>query len=115
MPDDNLFSLPAKPFFSCDEDGFAVVDGAAMRNAGNIGSIEPMLLLRVGPNNLFEHRPRRVTDQDGQTVTVECDGGVTVVLDFAELTARLRRPDGEFLYMGGLDEGNAGLGFMAAR
>jgi len=37
------------------------------------------------------------------------------VLDFAELTARVRRPEGEFFYMGGLDEGNDGLGFMAAR
>ena len=115
MPDDDLFSLPAKPFFSCDEDGFAVVDGAAMRNAGNIGSIEPMLMLRVGPNNLFEQRPRRVTDQDGRTVTVECDGGVTVHLDFGELAARVEGPAGEFVYLGGLDEGNDGRGFLRAR
>ena len=112
---EELFRLPARPFFSCDEDGFAVIDGALMRSGANIGSIKPELKLAVGASNLFEHRPLRVIGRDGDVVHVACDDGVTVHLDFGSLAARVERADGEFVYMGGLDEGNDGRGFMPAR
>ena len=112
---EELFRLPARPFFSCDEDGFAVIDGAQMRTGSSIGSIEPVLKLAVGVANVFEQRPRRVTGRDGDLVHVACDDGVTVHLDFGNLAARVDRADGEFVYMGGLDEGNDGRGFMPAR
>jgi hypothetical protein len=87
-----------------------------MRNAAEMGKIEPLLMLRVGPRNIFEQRPRRVVGREGDVVSVECDGGVEVHLDFGELAARVHGPNGEErLYLGGLAEGNDGRGFMAAR
>ncbi len=109
------FKLPAKPFFSCDEDGFAVVDGALMGNALELGNIQPLLQLRVGEGNVFEQRPLKVAGREGDVVSVECEGGVIVHLDFAELAARVQRTDGDYRYMGGLDEGNDGRGFLAPR
>ena len=112
---DALFRLPDHPFFSCEEEGFAVVDGARMRDAAAIGSIAPVLRLDVGPGNVFEQRPRSVIRRVGDVVSVACDAGVTVHLDFGELAARVEGPAGEFVYLGGLDEGNDGRGFLRAR
>jgi hypothetical protein len=112
---DQEFTLPAKVFFSCEEDGFAIVDGGLMRNTLALTSIEPALKLLVGPGNVFEQRPVKLLGREGDVVSVECDGGTVVHLDFAEMLARVKREDGDFLYMGGLEDGNAGMGFMAAR
>lgn len=112
---DDEFTLPARAFFSCEEDGFSVVDGALMRNTLALTSIEPALKLLVGPGNVFEHRPLKLLTREGDVVSVECEGETVVHLDFAEMLARVVRPDGEFLYMGGLEDGNAGMGFMASR
>ncbi len=112
---DDEFTLPVRAFFSCEEDGFSVVDGALMRNTLALASIEPALKLCVGPGNVFEQRPLKLAGRQGDVVSVECDGGVVVHLDFAEMLARVQRNDGEFLYMGGLEDGNSGMGFMAAR
>ncbi|MEX2598215.1 MAG: hypothetical protein WD533_01000 [Dehalococcoidia bacterium] len=114
MPED-LPKLPEKPFFSCDADGFSVVDGASMRSASSIVQIQPVLALQTGPANIFEQRPRKVIGHEGSTVTVACDGDETVILDFDDLAARKQTPQGEFMYRGGLDEGNDGRGWMAAR
>ena len=112
---EGLFELPAKPFFGCDEDGFVVVDGSEMRTVGAVLSIEPLLKLIVAPGNVFEQRPLRVTDQDAHNVTVECEGGETVYLDFYDLKARKEGPEGEFVYRGPLDEGNDALGIWRGR
>lgn len=109
------FELPEKPFFSCDADGFTVVDGALMRNAGSIISIEPVINFCVGPDNVFEQRPRKVLTHESDVVTVACDDGATITLDFADFAARKQTTQGEFLYRGGLDEGNEGKGWMLAR
>ena len=109
------FKLPAKPFFSCDEDGFAVVDGSLMRDPLQITNIQPLLKLRVGEGNVFEQRPVKVAGRDGDVVSVECEDGAIVRLDFGEMAARVQRPEGEYLYMGGLDEGNEGKGFLAPK
>jgi hypothetical protein len=112
---EEVFDLPAKAFFSCEQDGFSVADGSLMSTVAGIITIEPLLKLRVGSGNIFEQRPVRMIERVGDIVTVECESDVTVVLDFGEFAARVKRPDGEFYYMGALDEGNDGLGFMAAR
>ncbi len=106
--------LPQRPFFSCEEAAFAVVDGDAIRQSLPTGPITPAVTLRVGPGNIFEHRPRRVMEHQGPLVAVECDNDATVYMDFEEGTARTRTPEGDFLYMGGIDEGNDGKGFIRA-
>lgn len=109
------FVLPKKPFFACDEDGFSIVDGALMQGTLDLLQVEPILKLHVGHGNVFEQRPVKITSRDGDVVTVECEGGVVVRLDFGDMLARVVRPDGEFLYKGGLEDGNDGLGFISAR
>ena len=112
---DDAFELPAKPFFSCDEHEFAVVDAAQMRSAADLSLVAPVLTLRVGPGNVFEQRPRRVISNEDGIVSVECSGGETVALDFNDIAARKSGPVGEFVYRSGLDEGNDGAGWMRAR
>ncbi len=109
------FVMPARPFFTCEEDGFSIVDGALMRNTLALTSIEPVLKLHVGPGNVFEQRPLKLVGREGDVVKVECEGGIVVHLDFSEMLARIQGPTGDFLYMGGLEDGNEGMGFMAAR
>ena len=106
--------LPQRPFFSCDEDGFSVIDAAEMQQSLRSGQVRPVLKLRVGPGNVFEHRPRKVVDRSGLKVTVQCDSDVTVILDFDSESARKKSPEGEFVYLGGIDEGGDGKGWMAA-
>ena len=107
--------LPNRPLFACDEDGFSVVDGALMKGTVDFLQIEPVLKLQVGPRNIFEYRPLKIASRDGDTVNIECEGGVVVTLDFGDMLARVARPDGEFLYNGGLEDGNEGRGFIPAR
>jgi hypothetical protein len=109
------FTLPTRAFFSCEEDGLTILDGSLMRATLALTSIEPALKLLVAPGNVFEQRPVKLAGREGDVVSVECEGGSVVHLDFAEMLAHVQRPDGDFIYMGGLEDGNAGMGFMAAR
>jgi len=118
MPPDESseeFSLPTRPFFSCEEDGFAIVDGGLMQSTLALTAIAPVLKLLVGPGNVFEQRPLKLLGREGDVVSVVCEGGAVVNLDFGDMLARVVRPEGEFLYMAGLEDGNDGRGFMAAR
>ena len=109
---DDHMRLPVQPFFSCEEAMFSVMDKAALRQQLLQGSLAPVLSLSVGPRNVFERSPRRVLEHRGAMVAVECDGETTVYLDFDSSIARTRTPEGEFRYMGDLEEGNDGKGFI---
>ena len=115
MADDELFQLPEHPFYSCEEDCFLVADGSQMGTAAAILALEPLLKLMVGEGNIFERRPVKVAEKDGQQVSVECESGEIVHIDFDALTARKTTPKGEFLYRGGLEDGNDGMGYFPAR
>ena len=104
--------LPRRPFFSCEEAAFSIVDAEAMRQGLMTGGITPAVTLQVGPDNIFEHRPRKVLEHQEMQVSVQCDGDISVHLDFHSGTAYKRSPDGEFLYRGGIEEGNDGKGFI---
>ena len=86
-----------------------------MRGGGNLASIEPVVTLKVGPGNVFGQRPRMVLGREADVVTVECDDGVRVLLDFRDLATRKRTSQGEYVYRGGLDEGNDGGSWMLYR
>ena len=115
MPDDELFQLPEHPFYSCEEDCFLVADGSQMGTVSAVLALEPLLKLMVAEGNIFERRPVKVLEKDGQQVSVECEGGEVVHIDFDALTARKTTPEGEFLYRGGLEDGNDGMGYLRAR
>ena len=112
---DDQFEMPVRPFFSCEETRFLVADGSQVISATAMQSLEPLLSLSVGPGNVFEQRPLRVTSHEGTDVVVECEGDEVVHLNFDDFTARKTTPEAEFYYKGDLDEGNDGLGFMRAR
>ena len=107
--------LPQHPFFDCVEDGFAVLDADQMRTRLRTGEVTPRLTLALGPGNIFQHRPRLVIDRDDRIIAVECDDEVTVYLDFDAGAARILTPEGEFLYCGGIDEGNDAKGYIPSR
>jgi hypothetical protein len=106
--------LPQRPFFSCDDDGFSVIDAAEMQQSLRAGQVTPVLKLKIGPGNIFESRPRKVVNRSGFKVSVQCDDDITVALDFDAESARKKSPEGEFVYLGGIDEGDDGKGWMAA-
>lgn len=112
---ETLPRLPERPFFSCEPHRFAVVDAVQMRNVAALGSLEPVCAFAVGPGNVFEQAPREVVSSDARYVRVACEGDEVVTLDFGDLAARKETPEGEFVYRGGLDEADDGLGFMRAR
>jgi hypothetical protein len=106
------YSLPAKPFFNCNPEGFVIVDAGSAKDLLNSGSLEPWMEFKHGTNNVIDTVPRKVVSREGNEVTVECEGG-TVRIDFAEGQARKVTAEGEFVYLGTLEERNEGRGYMA--
>lgn len=103
--------LPAKPFFNCAPGEFIIVDAAAAGSALLQGTAEPWMSFKCGDGNVIDSPPRRVTERSGDRVSVECEGG-TVQIDFAEGNARKTTPEGEFVYMGTLEDRNDGRGYL---
>ena len=104
-------ALPAKPFFSCTPEEFVIVDADAARSALRSGSMEPWMTFERGDGNVIDSVPHRVANRRENVVAVECEGG-TVYIDFAEGRARKVTPQGEFAYMGTLEERNDGRGYI---
>lgn len=104
--------LPARPFFSCSPKGLSIVDGAQATSLLSAESIEPWIFFENGESNIIDSTPRKVASREGQQIAVECEGG-TVHIDFEEGRARKVTPDGEYVYMGTLDERNEGMGYIA--
>ena len=76
------------------------------------GEEDPWLTLSVGDSNIIDSKPVRVTAHDSLSVEIECENG-TISLDMASESARKRDDTGrEWIYCGGLEEANAGLGWM---
>ena len=103
--------LPARPFFNCSPDGLSIVDGAQGSNLLRADSVQTWMEFKKGENNVIETTPRKLASRDGDLVAVECEG-CTVHIDFADGMARKVTPDGEYVYMGGLDERNDGKGYI---
>ena len=67
--------LPEKPFFSCSESGFDIVDTQQVKYTTRFGKVEPWMSFKSGPGCIFESRPRSVLAWDHRLVSVECDSG----------------------------------------
>ena len=65
-----------------------------------------------GASNIIDTIPRKVVSWDRDQVVVKCDGG-TVLIDFAEGQARKATNEGNFVYLGTLEERNEGRGYIA--
>ena len=105
-------ALPKRPFFACSPEGLVIVDGGQANNLSRLESIEPWMSFKNGARKVLDATPRRVATWEGQQITVECEGS-TVHIDFAEGRARKVTPEGEYVYLGTLDERNDGMGYIA--
>lgn len=103
--------IPPQLFFSCEPASFRIVDKSKFSQVLS-GKEDPWLTLSVNETNVMHSRPLRVTAHNGDKIEVECEGG-SVKLDMESESARKVDPAGrEWVYCGGLDEGNEGLGWM---
>ena len=110
MTPDNR-SLPSRPFFSCTPEQFVIVDGSEAKSSLLDGSLTPWMSFSCGNGNVIDTVPRKVSSWHEGQVVVECDGG-TVHIDFGEGSARKTTTQGEFLYMGTLEDRNEGRGYI---
>jgi hypothetical protein len=106
------FVFPTQPFFSCEANTFSVLDKANIRQNLLKGDITPLIEFRVGLNNIFEQPPEKVVRHQEHFVTVQCRDGTFIWLDFESGIAQKHNEDGVFRYMGSLEEGNVGKGFI---
>ncbi len=107
--------LPKKPFFSCSPSEMQIIDQADMGEMLRGGSVVPWMRFLVGEGNILESEPVKATSGDARTVEVVCSDA-TVMIDFFDETARRTGSDGvQMMYMGGLDDANAGRGWIPAR
>ncbi len=106
--------IPSRLFFSCQKSRFLIGDKDHFSDIVR-GTMEPWLSLEVGINNIFETPPLRIIGQNGAVVAVKT-ADATIRLDLESESARKILPDGaESIYRGGLEDANAGLGWMAVR
>ena len=95
--------FPERPFFSCSDSEFTVVDQATMAASLRGGRVEPWMAFTVAEGNVVESPPVRVLDSSHGRVRIECRDG-QVSIDFYDESARKTAADGEqFVYMAGLD------------
>lgn len=107
--------FPARPFYSCDATGLAVIDQADMPQLLRGGDVDTWMRLEAGPGNVIEGTTLKIENQQGARVTVSCDNG-TIEIDFAEETVKKTDEAGRnYVYMGPLDEANEGNGWMPLR
>ncbi len=104
--------MPARPFFNCTPDGLTILDAANASSLLQADSMVPWMVFTNGPGNIIDSTPRRLASRSGERISVECEGG-TVHIDFDDGTARKVTADGEFVYMGSIDERNDGMGYIA--
>ena len=104
--------LPARPFFNCTAERLTILDAANASSLLRADSAVPWMVFTNGPGNVIDSTPRRAASRGGETVSVECEGG-TVHIDFEAGTARKVTADGEYVYMGSIEDRNDGMGYIA--
>jgi hypothetical protein len=114
--ENNLPNIPMKPFISCEKDKFILIDASEVKTTANLATLTPILCLVVGDGNIFQSTPLKAfVAASNDEISINCEGDSIVILDFVALAARKKTPLGEFLYSGGLDQGNEGLGWIPLR
>ncbi len=102
---------PSNPFFSCEPGSLRIVDKSRFSQVV-MGKEDPWLTLSVDEQNVMHSRPVKVTAHQDFEVEIECESG-TLRLDIDSESARKVDTDGrEWVYRGGLEEANEGMGWM---
>ncbi len=103
--------FPSSPFFSCEDDRFRIVDKRRFSQVVT-GKEEPWLTLAVAESNVMHSKPVRVKAYRESSIEIECEDG-SLKLDIGSESARKVDDTGrEWIYCGGLEEANEGLGWM---
>ena len=103
--------FPKSPFFSCEPGSFRIVDKARFSQVVS-GKEEPWMTLSVDESNVMHSRPVRVASHQDFSIEIECEDG-SLKLDIGSESARKVDPAGqEWVYRGGLEEANEGMGWM---
>lgn len=103
--------FPRSPFFSCEDSSFRIVDKTRFSQVVT-GKEEPWMTLSVGDLNVMHSRPVRVKSHQDFSIEIECEDG-SLRLDIDSESARKVDSAGrEWVYRGGLEEANAGMGWM---
>ena len=103
--------FPSSPFFSCEATGLRIVDKSKFSQV-IMGKEDPWLTLSVDESNVMHSKPVRVMSHEDFLIEIECEEG-TLKLDIS--TESARKVDGtgrEWVYRGGLEEANQGMGWM---
>ena len=104
--------LPTKPFFHCTPEGLSILDAADANSLLRADSVVPWMVFTKGEGNMIDSTPMKLASRNGDRITVECDG-CTVHIDFDAGSARKVTAEGEFVYMGAIEERNDGMGYIA--
>lgn len=103
--------FPSTPYFSCEPDRLRIVDKAQFSKVV-MGKADPWLTLSVSESNVMHSRPVRVKSHQDFSIEIECELGL-LRLNMESESARKVDTDGrEWVYRGGLEEANEGLGWM---
>ena len=106
-----LEGLPSKPYFNCTAEGLDILDTAEMKSSARLDAVEPWMRFELGDRNIIDSKPRKAASSKPGQVAVECEGG-TVHIDFEDGRAKKVTAQGEFIYMGDLEDRNEGLGYI---
>ncbi len=107
-----MVTLPKQLVFSCEAGAFTIYDSSEAKSYLRNGQGTAFVALHVGKGNIFETTPLRVMRHTLSAVSVLCQDGSMVHLDFDDETAHKETPQGKFRYRGDLEEGNNGRGYM---
>ncbi len=104
--------IPQRMVFNCDAEAFSIDAAQEIRSLVRSGRGEPWLELRCGQGNIFESRPVRVVSHRESAVSVQCADGAIVHLDLEDGTVRKEMGSRFFQYLGTIQEGNEGRGYI---
>ena len=104
--------IPERMVFDFNADSFCIYDAQEAQSLVRSGRGHPWLELRCGAGNIFESRPVRVVSHQQSRVSVQCADGAIVHLDLEEGTVRKEVGSRLFQYLGTIEEGNGGRGYI---
>lgn len=104
--------MPSNAFFECSPDAFDILDAQSLKTSIGRGTPEPWMSFKTAPGNVIETPPKKVVSNQNGVVGVECQDGI-VYIDFYDGTAEKQSGDKKWRYMGGIDQRNDGLGYIA--
>lgn len=103
--------FPSSPFFSCEPSSLRIVDKTRFSQVVS-GKEDPWLTLSVSADNVMHSRPVRVKSHQELDIEIECEEGLLRLNIESESARKVDSSGKEWVYRGGLEEANEGMGWM---